>query len=140
MNDDLKIIDFEKRGNIVRFYLGENYKDCYGDDWDDTPYEHNAGQVYNEYIKGYIDVAWDLDCVVCEPCDGVNNSIYCKDDFKKRNIPIIVVKYLKEDEYSWNYDIFNYCFINADEKIYIGDSADSLYNKGSILHIQRVEK
>ena len=80
----MKIIDFEKKGNIVRFYLGEKtedwgwtnpeYKDYtgetpswlkpkdtyYGDDWDDAPYEHNAGQVYEEFIKGQKDIAFDL--------------------------------------------------------------------------------
>ena len=78
----MKIIDFEKKGNVVRFYLGEQtenwgwtnpeYKDYtgktptwlkpsdryYGDDWDDKPYEHNAGTVYGEFIKGYKDIAF----------------------------------------------------------------------------------
>ena len=71
-----KIIDFEVKGNVVRFYLGnktdewgwtnKNYKDrngntpdwlkpndtYYGDDWDDVPYEHNAGLVYDKFVKG----------------------------------------------------------------------------------------
>ena len=41
----MKIVDFKKEGNIVRFYLGETINGIYGDDWDDTPYEHNAGEV-----------------------------------------------------------------------------------------------
>ena len=47
-----KIIDFERKGNIVRFYLGDvnNSNGYYGDDWDDVPYEHNAGKVYEQYV------------------------------------------------------------------------------------------
>ena len=85
----MKIIDFKKKGNVVRFYLGEETPDWgwtrsdytrngttpdwlkpsdryYGDDWDDRPYEHNAGQVYEEFIKGYKDVAFDFDDLVLE--------------------------------------------------------------------------
>ena len=46
----LKIIDFEKKGNVVRFYYGkDSLKEWYGDDWDDRPYEHNAGEVYHRF-------------------------------------------------------------------------------------------
>ena len=70
-----------KELNDIRvFYLGKkegkwgytnpNYKDYkgetpdwlepsdiyYGDDWDDAPYEHNAGTVYEWFVKGYIDI------------------------------------------------------------------------------------
>ena len=55
----MKIIDFSKKGNVVRFYLGEdNCKDYWGDDWNDFPYEHNAGCVYDEYIAGIVDIAF----------------------------------------------------------------------------------
>lgn len=39
----MKIIDFERKGNLVRFYLGDDdLAEWWGDDWNDTPYEHNA--------------------------------------------------------------------------------------------------
>ena len=38
MNDDLFVIDFETRGNVIRLYYG-NDPDYWGDDWDDKPYE-----------------------------------------------------------------------------------------------------
>lgn len=45
----------------MRFYLGDdNLTEWYGDDWDDTPYECNAGEVYGEYVKGYRDVVFRL--------------------------------------------------------------------------------
>jgi len=82
-----EVIDFEKKGNLVRFYLGENGKQ-WGDDWDDAPYEHNAGKVYDKYIKGHCDVVVDFDCEVNELNEAleVANTIYCKDDMKKRDI------------------------------------------------------
>ena len=44
----MKIIDFEIKGNQVKFYLGSDNCDNYwGDDWDDKPYEHNAGEPYD---------------------------------------------------------------------------------------------
>jgi hypothetical protein len=30
--------------------------DFSGDDWDDSPYEHNAGIAYDEYVREYVDV------------------------------------------------------------------------------------
>ena len=31
----MKIIDFDEKGNVVRFYLGDdNCEDYWGDDWD----------------------------------------------------------------------------------------------------------
>ena len=88
----MKIIDFEKKGNLVRFYLGDDDCENYtGDDWDDAPYEHNAGRVNDEYIKCYQDVAFPFEYEVMEPCDGeVLNSPWSKDDMKARRVPCIV--------------------------------------------------
>ena len=110
----MQIIDFKRKGNVVRFYLGEKTPDWgwtrpdytrdgktpdwlkpsnryYGDDWDDRPYEHNAGQVYEEFIKGYKDIAFDFDDLVLEPCCGAwnCNSRWCKDDMVARRVPSI---------------------------------------------------
>lgn len=111
----MKIIDFERKGNVVRFYLGEktvdwgwtnpDYKDSegktpdwlkpsntyYGDDWDDAPYEHNAGPVYEEFVKGYHDFVFSFDDLVLEPADDDLNSSYNKEDMTNRKVPCIVV-------------------------------------------------
>ena len=87
----MKIIDFEKHGDVVRFYLGaDDCKDYWGDDWDDAPYEHNAGPVYDEYIKDYIDYVFPFGDFVLEPCDGEYNSSYSKDHMKNHAIPCII--------------------------------------------------
>ena len=133
---DYKIIDWMKEGNVVRFFFGKKELDgWYGDDWDDRPYEHNAETVYSEFVEGYIDMAWPLDTVVKEPCEGYYNSPYCKDDFKLRNIPIIVTHKLVQDEYRWAYSDFQDCFTAATEKIFMGDPVDTLEDKGTILEV-----
>ena len=39
----MKIIGWERKGNVVKFVLGDiHLKDWGGDDWNDAPYEHNA--------------------------------------------------------------------------------------------------
>ena len=104
----IKIIDFEKKGNLVRFYLGDDsLTDYWGDDWDDTPYEHNAGSVYTEFVKAVRDIAFPFDSFVLEPCDGTINSRYSKDDMKNGICPCIIVvpEELAKSSY---YDTFEY--------------------------------
>ena len=92
----MKIIDFEKRGNVIRFYCGKDDCDDYwGDDWNDRPYEHNAERVYSEYIEEYIDVAVDIDYHVMEPA-------YVSEEFNR------------------------YAVSDNVDKIYFGDSIEKL--------------
>ena len=49
----MQIIDFEKKGNVGRFYLGDATKPYWGDDWYDRPYNTNASRVYDKFIKGH---------------------------------------------------------------------------------------
>ena len=116
----MKIIDFEKKGNVIRFYLGADDCEKYGgDDWNDKPYEHNAGRVYDEYIVGYRDIAFPFEFAVLEPCDGCFNSAWCKDDMKARRVPCIVALETKD---GWWEDDFDK--LNANSKavrFYFGD-------------------
>lgn len=123
----MKIIDFKKKGNVVRFFLGkDDMERWYGDDWDDSPYEHNAGEVYDEFISGYTDIAFNFDDLVLEPCNGAYNSHYCKDDMVSRHVPCIVVvpkDVYKDDDHGWGYeDDFSY-WVGSDKvtKYYFGD-------------------
>lgn len=100
----MKIIDFEKKGNVVRFYLGvDDLTGYYGDDWDDSPYNLNAGAVYEEYISGYVDVAFPFDSFVMEPCDDWHyaNSLWRKDDMRDRRVPCIIVVPKPDERYSY---------------------------------------
>ena len=85
-----EIIDWETKGNVVRFYLGKNGKQ-WGDDWNDAPYEHNAGEVYDEFVKGYKDIVIPFEKNILEPCAGHNNSHWTKQDMIERKVPCLVV-------------------------------------------------
>lgn len=120
----MKIIDFARKGNVVRFMLGEDdLEDWYGDDWDDAPYEYNAGTVYDEFVAGYYDVALPFDCLVLEPCDGAYNSQYCKDDMKARRVPCIIVVPARLVEESNSLDNSFVYWVGAEDcvKYYFGD-------------------
>lgn len=132
----MKIIDFEMKGNSVRFILGND--DCHdytGDDWDDAPYEHNAGHVYEEYQEGIMDVAFPFDFYVIEPKQDWQyrcNSPFCKDDFKARRAPCVVVvptDVMSDSELrdGWHRDEYSYwCAADNVFKIYFGDSIDKI--------------
>lgn len=121
----MKIIDFEKKGNVVRFYLGEdNNEDYKGDDWNDIPYECNAERVDKEHIVGYRDIAFDFDWAVLEPKDpeGQNNSRWCKNDMKARKVPCVIAV-PKPD--SWRCDEFDrYVGDKETIKFYFGDKME----------------
>lgn len=125
----MKIIDFSRKGNLVRFFLGaDDCMDYTGDDWNDAPYDCNAEIVDSEYITGYRDMAFPFDALVLEPCNGFLNTPYSKDDMKYRTVPCIVVvpEYLLNSPFSYEFDqgIFSYYAVsnNPDiKKFYFGD-------------------
>ena len=88
----MQIIDFEKKGNVVRFYLGDATKPYWGDDWYDRPYNTNASRVYDKFIKGHRDIAFPFDDLVLEPCDGsFFSDNVSKEDMVKRKVPCLIV-------------------------------------------------
>ena len=126
----MKIIDFRKKGQTVRFYLGkDDLTDWTGDDWNDAPYEHNAGTVYDEYVAGHKDVTFPFDDMVLEPCDdwrNNGNSGYCKDDMIARRTPCIIVVPASIAEDEWLEDSFSR-WVGADgvQKFYFGDKMEA---------------
>lgn len=133
--NNLQIIDVETKGNVVRFYLGENGKQ-WGDDWNDAPYEHNAGRVYEEYIKRTKDFFVDFDFCVLEPRTGTINSGYSKEDMIKRRVPCLIVvndKIFEEDSSVWIHaHDFRYwvgCENKNVIKFYFGDILDEILEK-----------
>lgn len=121
LGSDLEIIDFERKGNVIRFYLGKNGGQ-WGDDWNDRPYECNAGIVYNEYVTAYVDVAISFDCLVLEPCDGVLNSQYSKEDMIERKVPCIVIvpAELANNSYNESFHYWSACKHGV-YRVYFGD-------------------
>ena len=122
----MKIIDFKKKGNIVRFYLGaDDLKEWWGDDWNDRPYEYNAEQVYDEYVSGHKDVSFPFDWIVLEPRDGTLNSEWSKEDMIKRTIPCIIAVPPEVQGDSWDDESFAH-WVGSDRvsKYYFGDKME----------------
>lgn len=132
---NMQIIDFEKKGNAVRFYLGVN-GDQWGDDWDDAPYDCNAGTVYERFVDGYVDVFYPFDFLILEPSDGVWNTGYSKEDMMTRDVPCIVV--VPDDKIDgWKEDFTTYVAMDGVTKIYFGDDySKAIVNSQTFVKIQ----
>jgi hypothetical protein len=120
----LKIIDVDQKGQLVKFYLADDdLEEWTGDDWNDTPFEHNAGSVYDEYVCGELTVVYKWDDLVIQPDWGLTNSSYCKDDMIARRIyALCVLKTEDRDksDYAWRADM-----VAGNSKairIYMGDT------------------
>ena len=135
--DQLKLIDFyknEDRHHKVKLYFGDTECENYwGDDWNDTPYEHNAGPVYNEFILK-TETIYTTTEIILEPCDIPDcNSGWCKKDFKKRLTPcILVVPMSVIEEYDKIYgDYPTYTQAIGHpmvRRLYLGDSYSQVMN------------
>lgn len=131
----MKLIDFDKKGNLVRFYLGDDdCTDYWGDDWDDAPYEHNAGEVYDSFVTGTMDVAFPFDYEVLEPGDGCSNSMYCKADMKERRVSCILVNTDTECYYDDNFIKVCGSDNNKVAKFYFGDTINEIEKKIDSVH------
>jgi hypothetical protein len=123
----LQIIDFARKGNVVRFFLGSpSLRDYGGDDWDDAPYDCNAGPVYENFVLGYKDVAFPFDDLVKEPSDDLELCCrFSKDDMKKKSVPCLVVLKKKDigvGERPWELDDFAALLAHPHSKrFYFGD-------------------
>lgn len=118
----MKILDWDKKGNAIRLYLGEETLEKWGgDDWNDVPYEHNAERVYPEYIRAFMDFVVPYDYSVLEPSEEWTfngNSKYSKDDLKARKVPCLVI--YKDDGLEKSF--FEACADEKSLKIYMGDN------------------
>lgn len=152
----LQVIDFDIKGSAIKLALGcpdengdwtnhdwsaewtsyrpEPSTSYYGDDWDDHPYEHNAGEVYEWFEKGSpLIIHFPYNYYVLEPCDGEGlNSGWCKDDMVARKVPCLVIvpdAVFNEDRVCY-YDNFSY-WVTHDRaiKIYFGDTVETVLSK-----------
>lgn len=119
----MQIIDFEQKGNVVRYFVGDDdLKDYYGDDWDDYNYEDNAGPVYKQFVTGYFDVAYAFDDVVLQPYAVWNSRGWCKDDMRKRKVPCICILEAQfKEKNEWYTEFEDICHNKNAKKIYFGD-------------------
>lgn len=119
----LALVDFEAKGNVCRFWLGNPGARPWGDDWDDAPYEHNAGRVYDEFVAGHVDVAFDFAAIVAEPCLGELNSSWSKSDMLARTVPCLATLMVEDSYDRWRFeDSFTRTAANGHaHRFYLGD-------------------
>lgn len=126
----MKIIDFDNKGNVIRFYLGkDDLENWYGDDWNDRPASCNAGTVYDEFISGIIDVVVPYDYTVVIPENDWHyhgNEPYCKDDYRDGNAPCMIIV---PPEVKTNF--YDLCYSEQvgnrnNHLVYYGDSVETL--------------
>ncbi len=87
--------DLEK-GYFTLYFSEKNAKDVWGDDWDDAPYEHNAGEPY-EYDKKIVVEQGNIGNTIITPCSEYNNSPYSVEDINNKAVPWIYFKYDTKD-------------------------------------------
>ena len=56
-----------------------------GEDWNDVPWECNAGRVYDEYIEGYTIISFSFEWNVYEP-----KRFFSKKELIDRIVPCII--------------------------------------------------
>lgn len=118
----MKIIDFHKKGNVVRFFLGaDDDFDYWGDDWNDAPYDCNAGMVAPRHIIGHKDVYFPFDYLVLEPCNGWNSVWYTKEDMKKRKVPCIIAVPKEIHDEFWDESFSRFVGATGIQKFYFED-------------------
>lgn len=122
----MKIIDFDEKGNVIRFYLGDdNCEDYWGDDWNDRGC---TDRVYGEFIKGWIDVCYPYDYDVLDPFNDWNygnNSPFSKDDLKHgKTACIIAIKSDEED--GWSVNFTEYVGDMRSDKFYFNDPVEKI--------------
>lgn len=124
----MKIIDFERKGNVIRFYLGDDDNTEYwGDDWDDIPYECNAGTVYSQYVAGTADYVFPFDVLVLEPSEGYHGySSASKDDMKKRRTPCLLIVPANMAKESYSTDYTYWLGAEGARRIYFGDKIEDI--------------
>ena len=122
-----EIIDYECKGNAIRFYLGKNGTQ-WGDDWGD-PFD-NAGTAYQKYWAATIDLYVGTDYTVLTPKDISYNyySGYSKEKMMHRCFPCVVLMpdSAKDDYYEFTFDK---CQGHADAtRFYCGEDLQDICN------------
>lgn len=79
----------------MAYFTRKKLSEQWGDDWNDSPYEHNAGEPYYENKDDIIKIyfkAWAYK----EPCDGHYNSPYSVQDINNMEVPWLEPRYKNE--------------------------------------------
>lgn len=89
---DDEIIDINQKGNLLTLKLGRNGNQ-WGDDWNDAPYNSNAGDVYDEYVRQTVDVVYNsaYTVVAYHEFNNFTNVSLSMLDFVNRQQPLFYI-------------------------------------------------
>ena len=77
------------------YFTPRKLEDQWGDDWNDRPYEHNAGAPYEEMKGKKIKIKKlyirPITATIIEPCDGYTNSPYSVEDINNGAAPWLII-------------------------------------------------
>lgn len=65
------------------YFTTKEVTEQWGDDWDDAPYEHNAGTPYEDDDNEIKQIYFELPNYYHVPCTGYTNSPYAVEDINK---------------------------------------------------------
>ena len=89
-------------GEPIKMYFTNNsLNDQWGDDWDDVPYEHNAGEPYEDDDHQIIKIQF-MDNIVSEiitPRTNVDNSNYSVQDINNKIVPWISINFDNKSDF-----------------------------------------
>ena len=85
----------------LKLWFTNDFEHQWGDDWNDVPYEHNAGEPYEHYLVEdeqipnthkccYIEAAPNVD--ITTPCSGYLDSPYSVEQINNRITPWLILK------------------------------------------------
>lgn len=110
--DKMKIIDYEVQGSNLMLCLSDKADNYWGDDWDDCPYEHNAGPVYEEFVAKKVVLHFPWGTKLIEPNYNTINSPYTKEMIKENKIPCCIICNYQDlhrvIEKRWDYNLNTY--------------------------------
>lgn len=66
------------------YFTTKPLSEQWGDDWNDAPYEHNAGTPYGDSQNQITKLAWEAD--LDQPCDSYRNSPYSVEQINARAV------------------------------------------------------
>ena len=90
-----------KRKDLKLCYIQEgvayftNNDEQWGDDWDDAPYEHNAGTPYEEEGYEILKVGFYVSENYFEPCDYFNGNYFSVEKINSKFIPWLIPDSIK---------------------------------------------
>lgn len=114
------------------YFTSQKLKDQWGDDWDDRPYEHNAGSPYEDHNNPpawkILKVAWDGDFET--PCETYLNSPY-----SVQEINAGVIAWLRPVSQNEGFPILAGTSLKEFERLIV-KSGGSVYKTDSLLENQ----